>query len=155
MSIRDIAVQMIKGSDYLSLATVDGDSPWVAPLFFACDENFNLYFVSRKDTRHSLDIYKNPKVSFCIFNSEDKDFTAQGLQASGLCIEASVRESLIALRHLYHKKHPEIKDMMNIKVDLKSVTGMMNDRVYKIIPEHIFVLDPKNPDMDRRIEVKL
>lgn len=146
---------MIENAHYISLSTTDGLHPWTAPLYFANDENYNLYYVSRKDTLHSKHIYKNPNVSFCIFDTKSTDFSAQGLQASGIAEEVGLKEALKAMTVLYKKKHPTVADLSKIKFNLKEVTGAINNRIYKITPQHVFLLDPKNPDMDTRIEVLL
>lgn len=155
MDPKKVALGFILNSDYFSLSTTDGKKPWTTPIYFAVDNDFSFYFVSRKDTQHSVNIYKNKNVSFCIFNSEDRSFTAQGLQASGVCTEVKPAEALKALFCIYKKKHPSMKDFSKIKLDVKSVTGLVNNRVYKIVPSKVFVLDSKNPDMDTRVEVFL
>jgi len=155
MELNEVAKDLIAKADYLSLATTDGTNPWATPLYFAVDDKLNFYFVSRKDTQHSLNIYKNPNVSFCIFNSEDKAFTAQGLQATGIAQEVGLTEALHGLMVIYKKKHPNIGDLKKVKLDVKSVTGLINNRIYCIKLTHVYVLDPNNPDMDTRVEVEL
>lgn len=155
MDSSKVASELILKSDYLSLSTTDGEKPWTTPLYYAVDDHFNFYFVSRKDTQHSVNINKNKYVSFCIFNSEDRSFTAQGLQASGVCTEVGPEDAVRALVCLYKKKHPSVKDIKSIKLDIKSVTGMVNNRIYKIVLDSVFVLDSNNPDMDTRVEVDI
>lgn len=156
MNLVNIAKNLIDTSDYLSLSTTTGTKPWATPIYFAVDEKYNFYFVSRKDTLHSINIYKNKNVSFCIFNSEDRSFIAQGLQAQGIATEVGLKEALHGLTVIFKKKHPKSKiNLLQLKQEIKTVTGSINNRVYKIVPTHIFVLDPNNPDMDVRVEVKL
>ena len=153
MELKEVTKELIAKADYLSLSTTDGTNPWATPLYFAVDEKFNFYFVSRKDTLHSKNLYKNPNVSFCIFNSEDKAFTAQGLQATGIAHEVGLAEALQGLTVIYKKKHPDVDDLKRIKLNVKSVTGLINNRIYCIKLTHVYVLDPNNPDMDTRVEV--
>ena len=156
MNLENIAKALIDTSDYLSLSTATGNKPWATPIYYAVDEKYTFYFVSRKDTIHSKNICKNKNVSFCIFNSQDKSFTAQGVQAQGIASEVGLNEVLHGLTVIFKKKHPKNKiDLLQLKQEIKTVTGSINNRVYKIVPTHIFILDPNNPDMDVRVEVKL
>lgn len=53
----------IKPLVHLSLATVNGDAPWVCEVHFAYDDDLNLYFRSLTSRRHSQEIAKNPKIA--------------------------------------------------------------------------------------------
>ncbi len=44
---------------YCTLATHEKGNPWVAPVAFAYDNNFNIYFVSSQSSRHMKDISRN------------------------------------------------------------------------------------------------
>jgi hypothetical protein len=46
MDAKTIAKQIIESSTYLSLATTNGNEPWVNAVFFASDKDLNLYFTS-------------------------------------------------------------------------------------------------------------
>lgn len=153
ISINQIAKYFLFNSNYLSLSTSSDDKPWTSPIHFSCDSDFNIYFISKKDSLHSKNIYKNSNVSFCIFNSENTSFTAQCVQASGICEEVKLKEVLKALRVIYKKRNPSLKDFSNINI--KEVSGIVRDRVYRIKIEKIYVLDSSNPDMDTRVEVRL
>jgi len=48
---------------HMSLATSDGNKPWVCEVHFAYDERLNLYFRSLTTRRHSQEIAKNPHVA--------------------------------------------------------------------------------------------
>ena len=57
--IREYLPQVI----HLSLATSKDDRPWVCEVHFAYDDSLNLYFRSKPDRRHSLEIAENPRVA--------------------------------------------------------------------------------------------
>jgi nitroimidazol reductase NimA-like FMN-containing flavoprotein (pyridoxamine 5'-phosphate oxidase superfamily) len=64
------AKAIIKNNIYLTLATATKDGkPWISPLFFAYDNDFNLYWVSSKNSLHSKLIRSNPRVAIVIFDS--------------------------------------------------------------------------------------
>ena len=50
----------------LSLATVDDGGPWVADLGYVHDNDLTLYWLSRKNRRHSIAIKKKAKVAASI-----------------------------------------------------------------------------------------
>ena len=141
-------------SHYLTLSTTDGVQPWSTPLYFATDKENRLYFVSRKDSKHSQNIQKNPNISFCIFNSESDDFSAQCVQASGKAYELKLTDALHGLLTIYQKKHPTVKDALK-RVNFDEVSDLTQNRVYVIQLNQVFVLDESNPDMDTRVEVVL
>jgi uncharacterized protein YhbP (UPF0306 family) len=63
LDVEKIVRDYIDKTIHLSLATVNGESPWVCEVHFAYDEYLNLYFRSLKSRRHSQEIAANPKVA--------------------------------------------------------------------------------------------
>jgi uncharacterized protein YhbP (UPF0306 family) len=47
----------------MSLATCQGDKPWVCEMLFTFDDRLNLYFRSLRSRRHSQEIAANPNVA--------------------------------------------------------------------------------------------
>lgn len=66
----------------MSLATVDEGGPWVSDVGYIHDDELNLYWISRKNRRHSVALRKNPSVAASITVSlpPEKDL---GLQIEG------------------------------------------------------------------------
>lgn len=66
----------------MSLATVDEGGPWVSDVGYVHDDELNLYWISRKNRRHSAALRKNPAVAASITVSvpPEKDL---GLQIAG------------------------------------------------------------------------
>lgn len=77
-----LAKDIVKNNIYLTLGTSDGD-PWVAPLFYCVNENYNFYFISQLDSLHTKQMLKNPKVAFSIFDSHAEEGKGTGIQATG------------------------------------------------------------------------
>ena len=40
---------MVAANQFLTLSTSHGDYPWISPVYFAADEEFKFYFISRRD----------------------------------------------------------------------------------------------------------
>ncbi|WKZ23862.1 MAG: pyridoxamine 5'-phosphate oxidase family protein [Candidatus Dojkabacteria bacterium] len=53
---------------YLSLATLgDNSQPWISTIFYAYNKNLDFIWMSKKDTRHSQNIEKNPSVALNMY----------------------------------------------------------------------------------------
>jgi hypothetical protein len=68
----------------LALATVsDAGAPAVASVFYAADDNLDLYFLSEERTEHGRNILANPQVAGAIY-ADGQDWRAiRGLQLRG------------------------------------------------------------------------
>ena len=73
---------------YMAIASVSSDgTPWSTPVYFGCDEGFNFYWASAKDSCHSRNIAVNPAIFISIYDS-----TAPEGCAVGLYVKATARE---------------------------------------------------------------
>jgi nitroimidazol reductase NimA-like FMN-containing flavoprotein (pyridoxamine 5'-phosphate oxidase superfamily) len=82
------AREILENICYMAIAPVSSDGkPWNTPVYFACDEGFNLYWVSAKESYHSANIATNPAIFISIYDS-----TAPEGSAVGLYIKATARE---------------------------------------------------------------
>lgn len=72
---------------HMSLATCADNKPWVCEVHFVYDNDLNLYFMSSRDRRHSLEIAKNPQVSGNIVKQH-----AQGEKPSGVYFEGAAEK---------------------------------------------------------------
>ncbi len=74
---RKKALDIIKNAKYMALATSDLKSkPWIAPLRFGCDKEYNFYFISTEGRLHVRHIYENPNVAIAIVDPE-QDMSVQ------------------------------------------------------------------------------
>jgi len=77
--------ELVKRNRYLSLATVDGGMPWVAPLEYLSDENLNLYYFSTESAAHSQHLSNNQAVAFTIFDAVQPEYEpAQVVRIAGV-----------------------------------------------------------------------
>ena len=140
----DFAKSIVKNNIYLSLATADGD-PWVAPLFYCTDPQYNFYFISQLDSVHTKHLLKNPMVSFAIFDSHQEEGKGNGIQAAGKAYRVPDEDIDEALKW-YHTTF--------IALTKELLTGPAPYKLFKIIPDKFYILDP-GAKVDKRIEVKL
>lgn len=75
-------IECMESTYYCSIATVDDKGVWVNPVYFAWDEEFNLYFISQPHVRHMKNIKKNSRVSMAIYKTEQKGDVI-GIQLEG------------------------------------------------------------------------
>jgi uncharacterized protein YhbP (UPF0306 family) len=83
----------------LSLATADGDQPWVAALYYVSDGDMNLYFISDPDTRHVREGLRTGTVAVAIHGAHQPWATIRGIQMQGRleAIAPGERERVAAL----------------------------------------------------------
>lgn len=90
-----------------NLACVDeqGNS-WCFSFFYSFDEEAGLlYYKSSTDTRHSIIIHTNPKVSGTILPDKLNFLAIKGIQFEGVVLSADDPMAVNASAH-YHQKHP-------------------------------------------------
>jgi pyridoxine/pyridoxamine 5'-phosphate oxidase len=145
---RAAARALIEGSQYMTLATADGDGrPWVSPVWFAHLDYAEFLWVSRPDARHSLNIAARPAVALVIFDS-----TVAPQDAEAVYVEAEAEKvdggSLDGAVHTYSDK--SIGSGLNAW-SATDVTGEAPHRLYRARAISSFVLSAN----DRRAAVEL
>lgn len=82
-------VQFVKekldASQFVSFATEGAGGPWVCPLYFAYDEQCNLYVLSQPSTSlHMQHVANNPAVACAVYDShQDTHGKVAGVQIKG------------------------------------------------------------------------
>jgi len=92
----------------LTLATLDLDrSPRATPLFFATDNQADLYFLSNPDSPHSCNLALDPRAAVSIYPNEEKWQDLRGLQMKGLAAIVRGQEKKKAMA-VYRARFPFI-----------------------------------------------
>lgn len=131
----------------MQLATSVNEQPWACTVHYYSDENFNLYWLSTKDRRHSKEIEQNPKVAATILVHEDTPTEKYiiGISVEGaaeLADEQTVEKALSEFAKKHHSNSNFIKDVHS---------GKNPHRLYRLQPSNIVVFDTKNfPDSPRQ-----
>lgn len=68
---------------HMSLATCADNKPWVCEVHFAVDDELNIYFRSRPDSRHCQEIATNPNVAGNIVTQHFKNQKPRGVYFEG------------------------------------------------------------------------
>lgn len=149
MLLRKLIEDYLKEAKLMTLATCDKDKPWAATVWFIFDDKLNLYFISQKQRRHSLELKRNPKIAGTIvFPHEIFGVKVRGIQFEGEAYEASALELPNAYT-LFAKRFPKVKE--NIKSVMDIIKNITRVRFYKIVPSRIVLYDEVNfPDNPRQ-----
>lgn len=81
--VKTAVLSYLAKNKLMSLATSVQDQPWAATVFFAFDEEFNLFFMSKESTKHGQNIKQNPRVAVTINQDWGKPGFVKGIQCMG------------------------------------------------------------------------
>lgn len=150
------AKQIIENNNYLTLATstLQG-KPWISALFFAYDKDYNLYFVSAKDSLHSNLISQNPDAAVSIYDSSAKVGEANGVFMEAIVSELSDLSEIEKAIKIYNDR-VLLKEFL-----MKSSSEVMDNsvlRMYKCVPQKVYGLTDTTISgqfVTRRVETRL
>ena len=130
----------------MQLATAIDNQPWDCSVWFASDEDMNIYWISSTARRHSNEVMKNNKVAAAIVLPQTPGDKPRGLQVQG------VSEMLV--------KQGDIEKAMSIFQDRifskEKIEEFMNSetnphKFYRIKPTQFVLFDAVNfPDNPRQ-----
>ncbi|MEK6848204.1 MAG: pyridoxamine 5'-phosphate oxidase family protein [Nanoarchaeota archaeon] len=138
---------------YITIATSTKDGvPWNSPVYSAFDKDYNFFWASDQNAQHSKNIRENNNVFLVIYDS-----TVPEGQGEGVYVEAKAYE-LSDKKDIAHALS-RLDGRVNKKPHSPSqFLGNMPRRVYKAVPEKIWVNDDGEINgnyIDVRIEVDL
>ncbi|WP_328322574.1 pyridoxamine 5'-phosphate oxidase family protein [Kribbella sp. NBC_00382] len=108
MTPQDTARRIIDANHYLTLATADRDGrPWASPVYFTPDGGTDIYWVSRPDSRHSLNLTARPEVAIVIYDSQRPVFTAEAVYLTAHA-EQVPDSDLIRCTPTYRSRLPDL-----------------------------------------------
>ncbi len=84
MDIKDLIQDYLQTAKLMQLATVHDDRPWVCNVWFVTDKDWNIYYLSSKERRHSHEIEENHHVAGAIALPQSPHQKPRGLQFEGL-----------------------------------------------------------------------
>src|SRR5437016_2121320 len=136
----------------MQIATVSANKAWVASVWYAHDDDWNLYFISRRYRRHSQEIEANPNVAGAIVlpHLKGSGEKVRGLQFSGQA-RRTQGDEIARAKSLYEAKyelaaHEDLDELKKPDVTFG---------FYIIEPEHFVLFDeinfPKNPRQEYRL----
>ena len=129
--VEKIIDEILEKGFLMSLATVDESGPWVSEVVYVHGGEFEIYWWSLENTRHSQAIGKNQKVAAVITLTHSQGQEDMGLQLEGVAREASGDFEEIIKKHAIKRKKP---------VPEKEEVGMTHGKWYKFTPSKIDVV---------------
>lgn len=143
-------VDCMQLTEYCCLATVDKNGVWSNPVYFAWDENLNLYFISQPNSRHMKNLEKDSRVAISIYSTAQSTFgDMTGIQLDGNAyILVDKQEVEKAYNIYYGRKYPDTSK--NPKKDEDAYINNPEWIFVKIVPEHIYYFDTRFFDEERQ-----
>ena len=143
IDIKKRILEILSKTHLMSLATHDDTGPWVADVIFIYDEDFNIYWMSDPETRHSKAILKNNKVAGSITYSTKSKEPNLGIQFEGTAEQLQGVQFELLVKHLAKRGYP--------KPELAQAKEILDgDLWYKLTPSKIFLIDEENFGYDRK-----
>lgn len=126
--------EIYKYNLHMVVSTADKNgNPWVTPLAYTFDSNYSLYWMSSKDSRHSINVRARKEVALVIYNMEPpRDAVYIDADVNEL---NKVDEILQAIDIIRSRPQP---DKFKIK-SLSDVSGEAAWRIYKATPKSIYI----------------
>lgn len=151
------AKKIISENIYMTIATATKDGrPWISPVFFAYNENYNLFWVSNKDSLHSRLVRDNPQVAIVIFNSQAPEGEGDGVYFESTVIELEDKNEIKQAIELLGKR--VTKEEFKVK-RIEEVTSEGVWKIYRATPVKISKLTKgefiNGQYVDRRIDIRL
>lgn len=150
--LRGMVLDYLREAKLMQIATSKDNKPWVATVWYVNDDDLNLYFISRKARRHSLEIKENPNVAGAIVkpHTQGSGEKVRGLQFEGT-VEWCFGETLQKARELYLAKYP-----MAERVPLETLEDPNFTAAFYVVRPKAFVLfDEVNFADNPRQELRL
>lgn len=149
MDLRKIIADYLKEARMMTVATVSSDQPWNATVYYVSDEELNLYWISKAESRHSKEIHKNPKVAAAI-PIKFADLTVVGLSAEG---EAEVMEDADEIKRIIRSYTDKFNRGEDWYKDF--IAGKNIHKLYKIKPRLFVLFDREKFPGNERQELSL
>lgn len=145
---------IVAANQFLTLSTTLADQPWISPVYFAADKDYNLYFISRKDTQHAENIRKQPNTAVAIYNSTCTPGQCDGVQLSATARELSLTDEVVHGATVLFSRRFEDEEKRQAYLDPTRYQGDELMRIYELRPHEVFVVDKEKPN-DYRVRVHL
>lgn len=84
MKLRKLIEDYLKEAKLMQLATSVDNQPWICSVWFAADQDLNIYWFSSTTRRHSGEVIKNQKVAVAMVLPHTPKDPPRGLQLQGI-----------------------------------------------------------------------
>lgn len=149
MEVSELVKDYLQEAKMMQLATSVDNQTWVCNVWFAADDDLNMYWFSSTNRRHSGEIRKNPKVAAAVVLPQTPQDIPRGLQLEGTAEELSGAEDIAKARSVYESRI----------FDAETINNLMKNpekphKFYRIKPSLFVLFDAVNFPDNSRVEWK-
>lgn len=146
-SIEALLKEYLPTINVMQLATSANNQPWVCTVHYYSDDQFNIYWCSTLERRHSQEIKQNPKVAAAILVHEntpvEKYVIGISVEGTAELVGGQVDEAI--LNGYAQKHHTSSSFVENVR------SGKEPHKFYKLSPSNIVMFNNKDfPDNPRQ-----
>lgn len=146
MNLRKLIEDYLKEAKLMQLSTSVNNQSWTCSVWFAADEDLNIYWFSSTTRRHSKEVMKNPKVSAAIVLPHTPEDKARGIQLQGKAKMLTDQKEIDKAISVYKDRIFSIKTIKEFIASKEKP-----HKFYKIKPTQIVLFDIVNfPDESRQ-----
>lgn len=125
----------------MTIATCEGDRPWTATVYFAADEDLDLYFVSSRQSRHAQELRKNPRVAAALCDPSRASGKALGLQIEGRAVPPHASKLPRALS-TYSRRFPWAREFVSDPI--RFLGDAAHASLVRVVPDRMWFLDEEH-----------
>jgi uncharacterized protein YhbP (UPF0306 family) len=156
-NLNKLAKEIIENNQYVTIATTnEKGKPWISPVAYTLDNDYNLYFISMPTSKHGKNIEVNNNIAAAIFDSQQLWGDGIGLQIEAKVEIVKLKDIPRAIKLYAFRKYPY--GGLNTEKAMHFAKSMVLDgkkyKIYKITPKTVYMNDP-NADTDVRVKIKL
>lgn len=142
-----IAKTILDSNMYMVLGTADDvGQPWVTPVYFACAEYREFYWISSPEVRHSRNISVRPQISIVVFDSQVSVGTGQAVYMSAVAEQLTGADFDQGL-DVYNGRFSNPAEHGVRIIESKDILEPALYRLYRAAASVHWVLDPtRRPD---------
>ncbi len=137
MDLQKLIREHIAKVEVMQLATSVNNQPWACTVHFAYDDNTNIYWFSKDETRHSQEVAQNPHVAVAM--AIKTEWPVIGVQIEGDAEQMSDKAEIEAVVRNFAERH---------KREPAFVQGVLNGtngfKPYRLTPRRIQIFDTQN-----------
>lgn len=137
-NVKDLIIKYLNEARIMQVATAIDNQPWACTVYFAFDQQCNLYWISKADRRHSQDIKQNPKVAGTIVLPHSYGEDIRGLQFQGTARQINDPKEVVELFASYANRYDCQEEANRI------ASGQNPHKLYRVKPSLFVLFDEAN-----------
>lgn len=139
MDLKRLIHEYLNDAKLMQLATAINDQPWVCNVWFAADEDLNIYWFSSTGRRHSKEVKKNNKVAGAIVLPLNPSDPPRGLQFQGTAEVLTKQKDIYKAIAIYQDRIFPKETIDELMQNTKNP-----HKFYKITPVQFVLFDAVN-----------